>query len=69
MSTKSQEVKDRCEEQNEELKELKVGLKGEEEMLGGSNEMLAASSTPTTPKTPMRNDTRAQSCAEILHIV
>ena len=43
MSTKSQEAKDRCEEQNEELKELKVGLKGEEEMLGGSKEMLCAS--------------------------
>ena len=43
MSTKSQEAKDRCEEQNEELKGLKVGLRGEEEMLGGSKEMLCAS--------------------------
>ena len=43
MSTKSQETKDRCEEQNEELKGLKVGLRGEEEMLGGSKEMLCAS--------------------------
>ena len=38
-----QEAKDRCEEQNEELKGLKVGLRGEEEMLGGSKEMLCAS--------------------------
>ena len=43
MSTKSQESKDRCEEQNEELRELKVGLKCEEEMLGNSKEMLASS--------------------------
>ena len=40
MSTKSQEAKDRCDEQNEELRELKVGLKSEEEMLGDSKEML-----------------------------
>ena len=40
MSTKSQEAKDRCEEQNEELRELKVGLRSEEEMLGDSKEML-----------------------------
>ena len=40
MSTKSQEAKDRCEEQNEELRELKVGLKSEEEMLGDSKEVL-----------------------------
>ena len=44
MSTKSQESKDRCEEQNEELRELKVGLKCEEEMLGNSKEMMLASS-------------------------
>merc|ERR1719264_46283 len=84
MSTKSQEVKDKAEEQNEELKELKVGLRGEEEMLGGSKEMLCASrslrgsnqllqipdASPSRGRTtPIRNDTRAQSCAEILHIV
>ena len=39
MSTKSQESKDRCEEQNEELRELKVGLKCEEEMLGASRSL------------------------------
>ena len=36
LSTKSQEAKDRCEEQNQELK----GLRGEENVLGGSKEML-----------------------------
>ena len=41
MSTKSQESKDRCEEQNEELRELK--MKCEEEMLGSSKEMIRAS--------------------------
>jgi len=88
MSTKSQEAKDRCEEQNEELRELKVGLKSEEELLEGTKEMLTTSSSlrgstigdnqllqipdasPSRGRTtPMRNDTRAQSCAEILHIV
>merc|ERR1712107_780110 len=45
MSTKSQEAKDRCEEQNEELRELKVGLKSEEELLEGTKEMLTTSSS------------------------
>ena len=45
MSTKSQEAKDRCEEQNEELRELKVGLKSEEELLEGTKEILTTSSS------------------------